>query len=448
MRRLSDTAVTILPASAADLVLEAGPPGRAMHASPQAYLERFAAGRKALLARAAEFCAHGVFAREGDLLTVSFEGVPHSFRFGRFRPACEATGGELSAGTEEDGDGGSALAASLAGLSISEPAVAPDASLGRTVQMFSEEGIDHATAGNSSSVTQSEPSSGADQLVLIDKREIPPSPMAVSTPSAVGKVAAVLRSTEDNAEAARSTARARLEAFYQEHNPEKLHSVSGILAKYEGREEALFAKLEKKYGAGSLRATASGGNSGRERLVRDGGTPDSMNRGTRHIGGGGLPPAPPTEQRKMTTPRGGGDEDVVKSWGSGEVLWLISTHTSIEITAEDAPVVAPSEGKAEKFTADAASCFATPQRMGEGSQLAGGDWSSVGGLSSQIQQLREAIELPLRSPEILRRYGVRPPRGVLLHGPPGTGKTTLARAAAKACGCHVIVINGPELMSR
>jgi ATP-dependent 26S proteasome regulatory subunit len=48
--------------------------------------------------------------------------------------------------------------------------------------------------------------------------------------------------------------------------------------------------------------------------------------------------------------------------------------------------------------------------------------TAVGGLAAQVQQLREAVELPLRSPEVFEKYGVRPPRGVLLHGPPGTGK--------------------------
>jgi len=57
-------------------------------------------------------------------------------------------------------------------------------------------------------------------------------------------------------------------------------------------------------------------------------------------------------------------------------------------------------------------------------------FSSVGGLSEQIRELREVIELPLTNPELFQRVGIKPPKGVLLYGPPGTGKTLLARALA------------------
>ena len=57
-------------------------------------------------------------------------------------------------------------------------------------------------------------------------------------------------------------------------------------------------------------------------------------------------------------------------------------------------------------------------------------YSSVGGLSNQIRDLRETIELPLTNPDLFKRIGIKPPKGVLLYGPPGTGKTLLARAIA------------------
>ena len=57
-------------------------------------------------------------------------------------------------------------------------------------------------------------------------------------------------------------------------------------------------------------------------------------------------------------------------------------------------------------------------------------YSSVGGLSNQIRDLRETIELPITNPELFKRIGIKPPKGVLLYGPPGTGKTLLARAIA------------------
>lgn len=57
-------------------------------------------------------------------------------------------------------------------------------------------------------------------------------------------------------------------------------------------------------------------------------------------------------------------------------------------------------------------------------------YSAIGGLSEQIRELREVIELPLTNPELFERVGIKPPKGVLLYGPPGTGKTLLARAVA------------------
>ncbi|GBG68646.1 hypothetical protein CBR_g3187 [Chara braunii] len=71
----------------------------------------------------------------------------------------------------------------------------------------------------------------------------------------------------------------------------------------------------------------------------------------------------------------------------------------------------------------------------------------VGGLSSQIAALREMVELPLKNPEMFGRYGIRPPRGVLLYGPPGTGKTLLAKAIANEFDASMYVINGPEIVS-
>jgi transitional endoplasmic reticulum ATPase len=73
-------------------------------------------------------------------------------------------------------------------------------------------------------------------------------------------------------------------------------------------------------------------------------------------------------------------------------------------------------------------------------------YDDVGGMGDTIRQLREMVELPLRYPELFTRLGVDPPRGVLLHGPPGTGKTRLARAVANESEAEFFVINGPEIM--
>ncbi|CAD6890309.1 unnamed protein product [Tilletia controversa] len=74
-------------------------------------------------------------------------------------------------------------------------------------------------------------------------------------------------------------------------------------------------------------------------------------------------------------------------------------------------------------------------------------YEDLGGLDRQVEEIRELVELPLRRPELFSQYGLRPPKGVLLFGPPGTGKTTLARLAAASVNAHVLVINGPELSS-
>jgi transitional endoplasmic reticulum ATPase len=73
-------------------------------------------------------------------------------------------------------------------------------------------------------------------------------------------------------------------------------------------------------------------------------------------------------------------------------------------------------------------------------------YDDIGGMGDTIRQLREMVELPLRYPELFTRLGVDPPRGVLLHGPPGTGKTRLARAVANESEAAFFVINGPEIM--
>ncbi|MDP8011724.1 MAG: CDC48 family AAA ATPase [Thermoplasmata archaeon] len=75
-------------------------------------------------------------------------------------------------------------------------------------------------------------------------------------------------------------------------------------------------------------------------------------------------------------------------------------------------------------------------------------YEDIGGLSEELQKVREMIELPLKHPEMFERLGIKPPKGVLLYGPPGTGKTLIAKAVANESGANFYLINGPEIMSK
>jgi len=74
-------------------------------------------------------------------------------------------------------------------------------------------------------------------------------------------------------------------------------------------------------------------------------------------------------------------------------------------------------------------------------------WQEVGGLDEVKQELKEAVEWPIKHPESFKRMGIRPPRGILLFGPPGTGKTLLAKAVATESEANFIQVKGPSLLS-
>ncbi|GLV59267.1 ATPase AAA [Dictyobacter sp. S3.2.2.5] len=110
------------------------------------------------------------------------------------------------------------------------------------------------------------------------------------------------------------------------------------------------------------------------------------------------------------------DFNIVDTQPSGAVL--IMPQTAISITGE---------GKA------------TDARM---------TYEDIGGLGTQIKRIREMIELPLRFPRIFARLGVTPPKGVLLHGPPGCGKTLIARVIANETDATFLHLSGPEIMHK
>jgi len=75
-------------------------------------------------------------------------------------------------------------------------------------------------------------------------------------------------------------------------------------------------------------------------------------------------------------------------------------------------------------------------------------YDDIGGVRKQLGQIRELVELPLRHPQLFKNIGVKPPKGILLYGPPGCGKTLIARAVANETGAFFFLINGPEIMSK
>jgi len=75
-------------------------------------------------------------------------------------------------------------------------------------------------------------------------------------------------------------------------------------------------------------------------------------------------------------------------------------------------------------------------------------WEEIGGLKDVKEELKEAVEWPIKNPEMFKRMGIKPPKGILLFGPPGCGKTMLARAVATESEANFITIKGPEVFSK
>ncbi|KAL0217945.1 hypothetical protein RCL1_008794 [Eukaryota sp. TZLM3-RCL] len=93
-------------------------------------------------------------------------------------------------------------------------------------------------------------------------------------------------------------------------------------------------------------------------------------------------------------------------------------------------------------------CEGEPIRREDEDKMEDLGYDDVGGCRKQLAQIREMVELPLRHPQIFKTIGVKPPKGILLYGPPGSGKTLIARAVANETGAFFFLINGPEIMSK
>lgn len=104
---------------------------------------------------------------------------------------------------------------------------------------------------------------------------------------------------------------------------------------------------------------------------------------------------------------------------------VVTSDTSVEIVKKDSSQMSEGDTANSKVT-----------------------YEDIGGLDSELEQVREMIELPMRHPELFNRLGIDPPAGLLLHGPPGTGKTLIAKAVANEVDADFYTISGPEIMSK
>lgn len=93
-------------------------------------------------------------------------------------------------------------------------------------------------------------------------------------------------------------------------------------------------------------------------------------------------------------------------------------------------------------------CEGEPIKREEEDKMDDIGYEDIGGCRRQLAQIRELVELPLRHPQLFKSLGIKPPKGLLLYGPPGSGKTMIARAVANETGAFFFLINGPEIMSK
>ena len=138
----------------------------------------------------------------------------------------------------------------------------------------------------------------------------------------------------------------------------------------------------------------------------------------------------------------------------GRKLELLVTNVMLEGAETDEK---KTQESSEEGNSEEAEVTVAGELTGETTAVVGGSsprpvvgagYDSVGGHEKATKLMRELVELPLRFPELWTTAGVPTPKGVLLHGPPGSGKTLLANALVEETGAHVVVINGPEIMAR
>lgn len=124
---------------------------------------------------------------------------------------------------------------------------------------------------------------------------------------------------------------------------------------------------------------------------------------------------------------------------NGQLEFQVIEIDSVEVDSDSACVVVEDT---------LIECDGEPIDRDDIDDLEGAGYDTIGGASKHLAAVRELVELPLKHPELWQTCGINPPRGVLLTGPPGCGKTAMARAVAAETGAYFFVINGPEVISK
>jgi len=136
-------------------------------------------------------------------------------------------------------------------------------------------------------------------------------------------------------------------------------------------------------------------------------------------------------------------DDLIRCRGAGNDVWFKVLELEGNGAETYGTVVPESrDGAPTEITMAAA----IPMERGE-AQLNAIGWDDIGGLDEEIKRIRQVVELPLKHPILFTTMGVRPPSGVLLHGPPGTGKTMIAKAIENETGVKMFVVNGPSVVA-
>ena len=132
---------------------------------------------------------------------------------------------------------------------------------------------------------------------------------------------------------------------------------------------------------------------------------------------------------------------------TGQVV-MTGNHGRIQTGAEVITFTVRSTVPDGPVAIDATTEISLVERGRDGGAVGLVSYDDVGGLGHEIARVREMVELPIRYPELFVQLGIDPPKGILFHGPPGSGKTLIARAVAQEAGCHFISVNGPEVIQQ